>query len=64
MSNTIALNEEQIVSKLKAWINEADADELARITGEVFGGTCFTDGETYDFTPDDENYYGAFDDVA
>lgn len=64
---TIIIPEHILVSRLREWINECDADDLARITEEVFGGKCFqnsndAEGEIYSFEPN-ENYYGAFDDL-
>jgi len=45
------------------WIQTVEGDELARITGEMFGGECFTDdGDIYDFKQN-ENYSGTFDNV-
>jgi hypothetical protein len=60
------LTEAQIVDKLEDWLErEADAFDIAKIAGEVFGGTCNCevndDGEIdYMFSPD-KNYSGAFD---
>ena len=42
------------------WLAASDADDLARIIGEMFGGKCFSDGNEYVFTPT-ADYYGAFD---
>ena len=61
---TIKIPEHEAITHLRDWINECDADEIARLLGECFGGKCFQDnndiyGETYSFTPD-ENYAGEF----
>lgn len=55
-----------VVNMLREYLNECDADDLARLLGDIFGGKCFQDsndkyGETYSFEPD-KNYCGAFDD--
>jgi hypothetical protein len=56
----IKLTEEQIVTHLKRFIDECDGDELARITGDIFGGDCFYDTkEIYEFKPN-EFYAGEF----
>ena len=41
------------------YIQDCDADELARIAGECFGGYCLTDGDDYNFTPNG-SYAGEF----
>ena len=59
------ITEDQIIEQFQKWLTECDRDELARVTGELFGGNCFpvynedSDKWEYDFEPD-ENYYGAF----
>lgn len=60
--NKIFLTDTQVTDAITKWLSEADADDLARAAGELFGGECFyEDAETgYIFTPD-ENYYGQFD---
>ena len=65
----IILSEEQIIQQMQEFLTECDADELARLTGEIFGGKCrpFFDPDNntilavmeYEFEPD-ENYCGAF----
>jgi len=56
----ISISEERVIQALNKFIAEADADELARITGEVFGGKCYNvSDDTYHFIPD-ENYAGEF----
>lgn len=61
MAKTIIVDEETILLKLHDWLrNDADADELARVTAEIFGGECyFWGGDEYRIYPD-ENYNGAF----
>lgn len=62
MTNSIRLSEDQITDKIHQWLCECDSEELARITGEIFGGECFeSDNEEkeYEFTPN-ENYTGSF----
>jgi hypothetical protein len=60
MSKTIIVSEDAIIAQMLDFLTECDRDELARLTGEIFGGECcyFPDG--YHFYPDAENYYGAF----
>ena len=71
MTNKIILTEDQILNQFQEWLTDCDADELARVTGELFGGKClsFFDPEYNDFPPvnryqfePDENYCGAFGD--
>lgn len=62
---SLKLTEAQVTDALSNWIESADADELARVTGELFGGNCYADyddarGNVYSFTPNKE-YCGAFD---
>lgn len=53
----ITLTDSEVVHAfMKFVIEDADADDLAVITGETFGGNCYTDGEKYTFSPD--KYYG------
>ena len=69
-NETIILTEDKILEQFQEWLTGCDADELARVTGELFGGNCtaFFDPDDndmlartkYEFTPD-ENYCGAFD---
>jgi hypothetical protein len=66
------LKEEQITKAMHDFIRDCDADELARLAEEMFGGKCFLAGIDpdenahgnfiYDFVPD-ENYYGAFEEL-
>jgi hypothetical protein len=65
-SQKIFLSEEQLVEKIKEWVDECDSDELACLAGELLGGKCFFDyvrslekEDCYEFEPD-ENYGGAF----
>ena len=64
MENSILLTEDQIIAKMRLWMAECDADEFARITGEIFGGKCemvydAEDNQAYEFTPN-EMYFGEF----
>ena len=65
----IGLSEDQIIKALTNFITTCDADDLARITGDVFGGACVTVSEdngadiTYEFTPN-EYYMNAFHEGA
>jgi hypothetical protein len=60
----ISLDEGAVIDAFHDWLAEADADELARLTGELFGGECFAVseefGHSYAFTPNDY-YCGAFE---
>jgi hypothetical protein len=57
----IKLSDSTIVDTIKDWMeNTADADELARIAGEIFGGICYYEGEGLYFFEPNENYYGGF----
>ena len=63
MPKEIKLSIAQVLLAIQNWMECCDGDELARVTGELFGGSCYTeDGVTYDFIPD-ENYFGQFGDV-
>jgi len=69
-NNQIKISEKEIIEHLTTFIEECDSDELARITGDIFGGKCFWSGDIeymdeiydaiYTFEPD-ENYAGEFD---
>lgn len=64
MKKSITLTEVDAVAALKAYIDDCDGDELARILGNIFGGFCTTDnGEMYVFEPT-ENYCGEFDSIV
>jgi len=63
------LTEKQIETAMHKWIDNCDADEFARLAGEMFGGKCLFSpeqpsglefGTIYDFEPN-ENYFGEFD---
>ena len=56
---TFILDEEEIIAQMYNFLDEIDADELARLTGEFFGGECYFIGGEYRFYPD-ENYNDAF----
>jgi fructosamine-3-kinase len=57
----IKLTEEEIVDKIKEMVDEADADTLALIAANLFGGECFAEEDgVYEFTPG-EDYCGTFD---
>jgi hypothetical protein len=69
MTKPFIVSETELVNMMKTFIDDCDADELARIAGEIFGGQCLWNGfdenvfdreEYYSFEPD-ENYWGAFD---
>jgi len=65
----VKLSESEMIKHLTTFIQECDADELARITGDIFGGKCFWSDDiddidknydlVYTFEPD-ENYAGEF----
>lgn len=59
MARTIIINEDTLTNKIHDWLLEVDADELARIAGEIFGGECYFFGDEYHFYPN-ENYFDAF----
>jgi len=63
----IKIPERVLIASMKRFLDEVDYDELARLAGEMYGGTCFLnpyhspyEDRIFDFTPD-ENYYGEFD---
>ena len=56
------LTESHCIQAIQDFILECDADDLARLTGELFGGECFATDECYEFEPN-ENYTGQFDNV-
>lgn len=55
----IILTEDRITKNIISFLAEIDADELARLTGEFFGGECYFFGGEYHFYPN-ENYNDAF----
>ena len=58
-SMKMKLSEEEILKKIHETINEIDADGLAAIAADLFGGDCEHDGESFLFEPN-ENYQNAF----
>jgi hypothetical protein len=59
----IELTLDRVLNAILNWAERCDGDELARMTGELFGGDCSTEnGETFSFTPN-ENYFGQFGDI-
>lgn len=66
--HTILLTEDNLMEHWQAFLSDCDADILARLTGEAFGGECYSvlrhNGNGcvigYEFTPND-NYCNAFD---
>lgn len=61
------IKEDRIIVAFQNWLQGCDADELARVTGELFGGECFarfdrdiSDEPVYLFEPN-EFYCGEFD---
>jgi len=65
MSKKIIVSDSQIVTAIQKWLDDCDADDLARIAGNAFGGACFylDDERGYEFETD-ENYFGAFDETT
>lgn len=64
------LTDFQLTGAMHDFIRECDADELARLAGEIFGGDCHwikydnkTDDNIYDFEPN-ENYCGQFGEIS
>lgn len=64
------IKEHEIVNAIHKFVDECDADELARLAGDLFGGNCCWDEmncldtdlqeeDTYIFEPNG-NYYGEF----
>lgn len=51
------------VERLKRYIDDCDADEIARLLGDIFGGECYADDvPCYEFFPN-KFYAGEFDDL-
>ena len=52
------ISEQDGIKHLKNYIDECDGDEFARLLGELFGGECYQNIETenYTFTPNE--FYG------
>jgi hypothetical protein len=42
MTKILKISEEQVTRKLWEWIVDADSDEIARLVGDLYGGTCYT----------------------
>lgn len=65
------LTENQCIQAIQEYLTECDGDELARITGELFGGECrvyfetenFINDNIYEFEPN-EFYGGQFDNIS
>ena len=62
------ISEDMIVAAFQNWLQECSCEDLARVTGELFGGKCQWVGhdghkhDEYEFIPDEDlGYYGAFD---
>ena len=65
---TKIITEDEIIGRLQDFLIECDADTLANLVGEYFGGEChYLNGEGYNtrfvFIPND-NYMGAFDNIG
>ena len=71
----IKLTEDQIIDKIAEYTQKCDAEQLATLAGNLFGGRCYPtpliekeDGkgliveDTYSFEPNDD-YLGAFGDA-
>lgn len=56
----LILTDSAIVHALVDFISDCDADTLAAIAEDAFGGKIATDGETYILYPDD-SYTGGLD---
>ena len=58
------LDMDTVVKHIVDYLHDCDADELARLCGEIFGGECYpnSDGTKYDFEPN-EYYSGEFNDL-
>ena len=57
------LTENQCIQAIQEYLQECDADELARLTGELFGGECYIVGDFYEFEPN-RYYSGHFDNIG
>jgi hypothetical protein len=60
MAEKIILTEDTVCQKIQDLLLEIDADDLARLVGEIFGGDCYENDGEYSFYPN-ENYNNAFD---
>jgi len=61
------LTESQCIQAIQEYLQECDCDELARLTGELFGGECYylfdeANFTSYSFEPN-EYYSGQFDNI-
>lgn len=60
----IKLSESMILYQIRRFLEDCDADDLARVAGELFGGKCSVSSDPEDvcyfFEPNDD-YCGAFD---
>ena len=65
----IKITDTQLLEKMINFLRTEDADTIAGIAGEMFGGDCFFDDTTeenecvYEFTPN-LLYAGEFDDLT
>ena len=73
MTKKFVLSEDEIIKHITDYLTNCDADDLARIAGDCFGGTCYLSNDEelidqtyqmsgenyYEFEPD-ENYYDEF----
>jgi len=61
----LKISENRILSEIQNWLTNSDADDLCKLAGNLFGGTCVVSkGATdYEFTPN-VDYYGAFGGVS
>lgn len=65
------LTENQCIEAIRDYLMECDGDELARLTGELFGGECRVyfatendiNANVYEFEPN-EFYSNQFDNVS
>ena len=64
----IKIPESALIASMKRFLDECDYDELARLAGEMYGGTCFLnpyrkgfEEPVFDFSPTSD-YFGEFDD--
>lgn len=53
------LTESEMSDAVMRHLEDSDADELSHVAEILFGGECFTNGETYEFFPN-ANYCDAF----
>jgi hypothetical protein len=69
----IKLSEDRVIQVLTDYLAECDADDLARLVGDTFGGECFCKPKKvkrahyseyvniYEFEPIEGQYMGAFE---